>query len=139
MTDNYVDVTVRQANAMLDAEVGLMVLDVRTPEEYSLWHLKNARLIPVDELARRQGELSKSDPVLVYCRLSVRSRRASQILVGNGFMRVYNMLGGISAWLDAGFPVCSHVSSLKRTIARVRIRFRRLLPRRFTDFQHEED
>lgn len=134
MTDNYVDKTVKQAKAMLDTELDLTVLDVRTPDEYSLWHLKNAKLIPVDELAERQGDLNKSDAVLVYCRLGVRSRRASQILVSSGFLRVYNMVGGINAWIEAGFPVCSQVSSLKRAIARVRIRLGRLLLRRFADY-----
>lgn len=134
MTDNHVDKTVKQAKAMLDTELDLTVLDVRTPDEYSLWHLKNAKLIPVDELAERQGDLNKSDAVLVYCRLGVRSRRASQILVSSGFLRVYNMVGGINAWIEAGFPVCSQVSSLKRAIARVRIRLGRLLLRRFADY-----
>jgi rhodanese-related sulfurtransferase len=129
LKDDYTNITVKEAKAMLDTELHLEVLDVRTPAEYSLGHLKNAKLIPVDELPERQEELSKSDTILVYCRLGVRSRRASQILASNNFLRVHDMLGGITAWIGAGLPVYSQQSSLRQAIARLRARFRLLLLR----------
>lgn len=127
LNNNYANVTVNEAKTMLDTDLHLVVLDVRTPAEYSLGHLRNAKLIPLDKLVERQEELSKSDTILVYCRLSVRSRRASQILASNNFLRVHNMLGGITAWTGAGFPVYSQQSSFKQAIARMRARFRQLL------------
>ena len=127
LNNNCANLTVNEAKTMLDTDLHLVILDVRTPAEYSLGHLRNAKLIPLDELVERQEELSKSDTILVYCRLGVRSRRASQILASNNFLRVHNMLGGITAWTEAGFPVYSQQSSFKQAIARMRARFRQLL------------
>ena len=125
--NDYVDVTVAEAKAMIDSDLHLVVLDVRTPAEYGLAHLRSAKLIPVGELVKRQNELNKSETILVYCRLGVRSRRASKILASSNFLHVHNMLGGITAWIKAGFPVISEQSSLRRAIARVRTRFRQTL------------
>jgi len=94
--NDYADVTVAEAKAMVDSVLHLVVLDVRTPAEYGLAHLRSAKLIPVGELVKRQNELNKSETILVYCRLGVRSRRASKILVGSNFLHVHNMLGGIT-------------------------------------------
>lgn len=105
LNNNYANVTVNEAKTMLDTDLPLVVLDVRTPTECGLWHLRNAKLIPLDELMERQEELSKSDTILMYCWLGVRSRRASQILASNNFLQVHNMLGGITAWIEAGFCV----------------------------------
>jgi rhodanese-related sulfurtransferase len=41
----------------------------------------------------------------VICRTGNRSQTASEILVGLGYKQVYNVDGGITAWLDAGLPV----------------------------------
>jgi rhodanese-related sulfurtransferase len=127
LNNNYANVKVNEAKTMVDTDVHLIVLDVRTPAEYSLWHLRNAKLIPLGELVERQEELSKSDTILVYCRLGERSRTASQILASNNFLHVHNMLGGITTWIEAGFPVYSQQSSFNQAIARMRARFRQLL------------
>jgi rhodanese-related sulfurtransferase len=101
----------------------LVVLDVRTPAEYSKKHLRNAKLVPVSELTARLNQLSKLDTILVYCRLGIRSARASGILVRNGFPNINNMLGGITAWINAGYPVYPAQSPLQQAIGRVRTRF----------------
>jgi len=102
--EGYTNVTVSEARSMIDSNPSLTVLDVRTQSEYDSGHIKNAKLIPVTELEERLDELSKTDEILVYCRSGVRSQTASQILVDNGFLHVYNMLGGISAWISEGCP-----------------------------------
>lgn len=126
MLNNYADVTVAEAKAMIDSDLHLVVLDVRTMAEYGLAHLRSAKLIPVGELVKKQNELNKSETILVYCRLGVRSRRASKILADSNFRHVHNMLGGITAWIKAGFPVYPQQSSFKQAIARLRARFCRL-------------
>lgn len=102
--EGYNDVTVSEARSMIDSNPSLVVLDVRTQSEYDSGHIRNAKLIPVTELEQRLDDLSKTDEILVYCRSGVRSQTASQILVDNGFLHVYNMLGGISAWISEGCP-----------------------------------
>lgn len=109
---DYSDVTVSQAKAMIDSNPSLVVLDVRTQSEYDSGHIRNAKLIPHTELQTRLDELGINDEILVYCRTGFRSRIASQILVDNDFLHVYNMLGGIIAWIDEGYPVDSGFLSI---------------------------
>ena len=88
----------------------LVILDVRTQGEYDTEHICNATLIPLDELESRLNELYpyNNTEIIVYCQSGFRSANASQILNTNGFMKVYNMLGGISAWKSAGYNVCTN-------------------------------
>jgi hydroxyacylglutathione hydrolase len=81
-----------------------IILDVRTQDEYNEGHLDKALLIPVDELEGRIDELDKNNPIITYCRSGARSNRAANILIENGFSKVYDM-GGILGWEEEGFPV----------------------------------
>ena len=85
----------------------LVVLDVRYQYEYDMGHLYDAVLIPYDELETRIGELEeqKNHEMIVYCRSGYRSEIASEILVEYNFTKVYNMLGGILAWIEAGYSI----------------------------------
>jgi len=80
----------------------LLVLDVRSPEEFTgeLGHIEGARNIPVDQLPARLGELSEwtERPVAVVCRTDRRSAKAAQILVRQGFADVHVVRGGMEAW-----------------------------------------
>jgi rhodanese-related sulfurtransferase len=100
--------SVQQAQTMLASDPAIVVLDVRTPQEFTseTGHLANAKLIPVQELESRLGELQqfKQRTVLVYCRSGSRSARASELLAKQGFTPV-NMAGGIMEWNAANLPV----------------------------------
>jgi rhodanese-related sulfurtransferase len=100
---SYTDVNVSRAKQMIESDPNLTILDVRTQAEYDSGHIQNATLIPVTELAGRLGELNRERETLVYCGSGGRSATASQMLVDNGFSKVYNMLGGITAWRNAGY------------------------------------
>ena len=84
-----------------------LLLDVRTPAEFNNGHIKNAILIPVQELQKRVGELSeyKHHDILIYCATGNRSTVASKILVDNGFKRIINMRYGIYQWAKGGYPI----------------------------------
>lgn len=84
---------------------GYVVLDVRTPEEYASGHVPGARLMPVDEVPGRTGELSKDTTYYVICRTGHRSTIASEALAKAGFKDIRNVEGGIQAWEAAGFAV----------------------------------
>lgn len=96
---NYINIKPAQAKKRLDGEKGIVLLDVRTQEEYNEGHLKGAVLIPVDILEAEVGKkLPDKDAVIfVYCRSGHRSAVASGILVDLGYKNVYN-LGGIRDW-----------------------------------------
>jgi len=105
--NTYMNINVTQGKEMIDrGEV--FILDVRRPDEYASGHIKNSTLlavqdIPTNELDIKLKELPKDRSILVYCRSGSRSVTASTILVGNGFSHVYNMQGGITEWMNAGY------------------------------------
>lgn len=80
----------------------LQLVDVRTAEEYSVSHLKNAQNICVtdDDFEQQVGSLDKTKPVYVYCRSGKRSARAAKILKEMGFTKVYDLEGGIMEWQE---------------------------------------
>ena len=115
-TPTYTDVSAAVAKTMIDTNPALVVLDVRNQSEYDTGHIRNARLIPVWALAGRVNELNQSDTILVYCKAGGRSATASQTLVGNNFTYIYNMLGGITAWSVAAYPMYVNYSSIQAAI-----------------------
>lgn len=88
-------------------EKDLLILDVRTKDEYKEGHIKNARNIAVQSLPQNVSSLLnwKEKNVLVYCHSGGRSAVAGQILKKNGFIKISNMIGGVSAWSVAGYQV----------------------------------
>lgn len=79
----------------------ILLLDVRTPEEYNsqTGHLKDAILIPVQELEQRINELEshKEKTIIAICRSGNRSGKATTLLNDRGF-RAVNMVGGMIRW-----------------------------------------
>lgn len=71
---------------------GAAALDVRTPQEFSEGHLKDAIHIPVQELEARLGELThlKTKDIVVYCKSGQRSEYAKALLLHHGFQTVLN-------------------------------------------------
>lgn len=63
---------------------GALLLDVRTPGEFSEGHVEGALNIPVQDLGNRIGEIAKGREVVVYCRSGGRSAVAAQMLCGRG-------------------------------------------------------
>lgn len=99
------NVSVTEAKTMID-KGGVVVLDVRTPDEYRAGHLKDAKLANVNDAGfdANIAKLDKNKPVVVYCAVGGRSARASDIMVQKGFKNVYNVSGGYNAWSAAGLP-----------------------------------
>ncbi|HHU62760.1 MAG TPA: CoA-disulfide reductase [Clostridiales bacterium] len=91
-------ITAQQLKAALDEGEDIDIIDVRTPGEYDAGHIKNARLIPLDELRDRLGELDKNRTIVVYCTVGHRSYHALRILWGHGFKNVKNLSGGYISW-----------------------------------------
>jgi rhodanese-related sulfurtransferase len=104
-------ITVREASDLAAKEPGMVLLDVRTPEEYGgeLGHLAGAILIPLHDLPARIGELDdrRGSRILVYCRTGRRSLVASEMLVKRGHDAV-NVEGGIVAWNEQKLPGVEH-------------------------------
>lgn len=90
----------------LAADGGVVVIDVRMPDEYDEAHMPGATLIPLPELPERHGEIPAADTVYVICRSGARSLKACEFLVGTGRAAV-NVGGGTMAWVEAGHPVAT--------------------------------
>jgi len=85
----------------------LVVLDVRTPGEFSEGHVPGAVNISHDELESRLGELegARHKDVVVYCRSGRRAGVALDMLEKAGFKRTYHLEGDYLGWTAAGRPV----------------------------------
>ncbi|NLE72594.1 MAG: rhodanese-like domain-containing protein [Actinomycetales bacterium] len=93
--------------ADLAAADGVVVLDVRTPEEYAQGHLPGAVNLDVSapDFAGRAARLDPAATYAVYCRTGVRSQTAVAALRDAGIASVVDLDGGIVAWAEAGLPV----------------------------------
>jgi rhodanese-related sulfurtransferase len=96
-SEGYRNVSSEEAKQLIDKNE-VVVLDVRTPEEYEEGHIPNSILVPVQELEFRLNELGKDEHYLVVCRSGNRSTQASEILINNKFTNIYNMTGGMNNW-----------------------------------------
>ena len=81
-----------------------LVLDVRQPEEFRAGHIVGAKLVPLNELARRLNELPKDREIVCVCASGNRSRSATRALLRAGCNAV-NMNGGMGAWARARLTV----------------------------------
>lgn len=85
----------------------VQIVDVRESGEYDgpLGHIRDAVLIPLGDLVRRSGELSRDKPVVAVCRSGARSAQACVILQRQGFKNVANLAGGMLRWRAEGLSV----------------------------------
>lgn len=83
-----------------------VVLDVRTPGEYSKGHLTDALNTDWNgsEFKNQIKALNKNEPVFVYCMSGNRSASASAAMRADGFTQVYELTGGIMKWRAANMP-----------------------------------
>lgn len=83
------------------------IVDVRDAEEFAGGHLPDAINIPAGKLAERVAELEKfkDKPLIVCCAAGMRSSKACGELKKQGFEKLYNLAGGVDAWVGAGYPI----------------------------------
>jgi len=100
---SFTDITPHEVQNLIEKQARnnvLILLDVRTPEEFAAGHLNGALNLNlnVPDFADRLNELDKTKVYLVYCKGGVRSARAMQIMQKQGFRQVYNLSGGLNKW-----------------------------------------
>ena len=104
LNGSYHNITANEYKTRFHQEdVAHTLIDVRSPAEFAGGHLAEALNIPLQELAARLSEISKSVPVTLYCRTGNRSGMAAQMLHNAGYTDVYN-IGGLGDLLQAGLP-----------------------------------
>lgn len=95
----FTTISPEEAKAMMDRG-GVVIVDVREPEEYKEGHVPGARLLSlgtIDAETAAQVIPSKDSTVLVYCRSGVRSKKGAAKLAGLGYEKIYDF-GGILQW-----------------------------------------
>lgn len=101
-------VSVAELKRRLDEQQDLLLLDVRTAADFvgEQGHIRGARNIPLEELPTRVAELGDAPrrSIFVICRTDRRSVKAAQFLGRRGFGDVHVVQGGMTAWLDNGWP-----------------------------------
>lgn len=111
----YTDITATTAYQAITSGIcpNLVILDVRTREAFDQGHVRKALLIPQGELEQRIDELSehRNHEIIVYCKSGQCSAIACNILDAHGFKKVYNMIGGINAWMEQGYPITTSYST----------------------------
>lgn len=85
----------------------IFVVDVREPAEFTEVSTAIAQNFPLSTFDPQsfRGRQNLADPVYMLCRSGARSARAGQMLVEAGHTAVYNVEGGMLAWVAAGLPV----------------------------------
>ncbi len=81
----------------------VIIVDVRTPDEFATGYLKGAVNINYNssDFAAQLEKLDKSKTYLVYCKSGVRSGNAGKLMAEHGFNTVYTLQGGLNAWTGA--------------------------------------
>lgn len=84
-----------------------LILDVRTPGEFRRGFIDGANLMDyyAPDFRRRFASLDRSTTILVYCHSGSRSSHVLRLADSLGFARVFDLRGGIAAWVAEGFPV----------------------------------
>lgn len=95
------------AKNLLKQQPAIIILDVRTPEEFAAGHVSNAQLLNIYDRNFKANlqALDKSKPYLVYCAVGGRSNQAVQTMEQMGFKQVYNASEGFDALIKAGISV----------------------------------
>lgn len=84
----------------------VLILDTRSLEEYQVSHIKGARWVGYDEFTiDKIDNFARDTTVVLYCSVGYRSDIVGKKLQDAGFGQVYNLWGGIFAWINEGLPV----------------------------------
>jgi len=91
----------------------IVILDVRSPEEYENGHLVNAINVSHNTVAAKLDKLSQyeNNTVVVYCRSGRRAAFAEQVLTKNNFRNLRHLTGDMNGWLAAKLPVVTDKST----------------------------
>ena len=82
------------------------LLDVRDIKNWNeVGHIPGAHQIYIGELPQHLDEIPKNEPIVVYCDAGYKGSLAASILAIHQYHQVTNVLGGMTAWKKAGYPI----------------------------------
>ena len=98
-------ITPLEAKSLIETRKDLLLVDVRSPEEFQGGSLPGATLIPFWDFAKGRYDLPKDKPILLVCAVGGRSLACGQLLASKGYREVYNLKGGLEAWAEQRVPL----------------------------------
>ncbi|MGI8313677.1 rhodanese-like domain-containing protein [Halobacillus mangrovi] len=91
-------ITSQEAKKLMD-EKNVQFIDVRTPGEFRANHRKPFKNIPLSDLRKRSDEINREHSVVLVCQSGMRSSKAAKLLKKQGYKKLYNVKGGMGAWV----------------------------------------
>ena len=98
------EITVEDLQARRSRGEKIVLVDVREPHETAISDLPGSIKIPLGSLPQNLAKMDPSDDLVVYCRSGARSAQAVQFLIGKGYAKARNLVGGINHWAEAIDP-----------------------------------
>jgi rhodanese-related sulfurtransferase len=97
--------TVEELKQKLDNNEDIVLIDVREQAEWDEAHIEQAQFLPLSNFEEEMKKLTNPEAIVVcQCRSGKRSLTAATQLQDEGFENLFNLEGGILAWIEAGFP-----------------------------------
>jgi len=103
--DDKASIVVADARKLMASRKDLLLIDVRSPQEFSQGFIAGSQNIPFIDIMEGRHSLPKDKPVLLICSIGGRSFAAVQLLQEKGYTEVFNLDGGIKAWRRASLPL----------------------------------
>jgi hydroxyacylglutathione hydrolase len=104
LTSRVAQLPVGELRNRLDGRNGFTLIDVRRPAEYAAGHVPGALNLPLALLTAELSRLDPLRPTALICGSGYRSSIGTSLLARAGFTRLYNVVGGTGAWVQAGYP-----------------------------------
>ncbi|UCE93629.1 MAG: rhodanese-like domain-containing protein [Flavobacteriaceae bacterium] len=102
--ENESKISLISASELDKVNDGILLIDVRTPEEFASGHIENSININIgsDDFKEQIAALPKDQEIYLYCKKGGRSNSAAKMIEGMEFKKIYDLKGGITAWEDEG-------------------------------------
>tara|TARA_R110002049_G_scaffold44064_2_gene129180 strand:+ start:639 stop:1007 length:369 start_codon:yes stop_codon:yes gene_type:complete len=106
---NITVVPPKEFNMLLNDKT-VQLIDVRTPKEFNVEHIENAKNINFfdEDFFEKINKLNKEEPVYIYCRSGKRSGKSAALFKKAGFTQIYDLEGGILNWKSEGYKLSTN-------------------------------
>lgn len=104
-TETISQMPVDELRGRIDEHTDLQIVDVRRPVEYASGHVPGAVNAPLAQLEKEAARFNPDKPTAVICASGYRSSSAASLFAKRGFKQLFNIVGGTSGWINAGYPL----------------------------------
>lgn len=101
----FKEIDVAGLHSLLSEKKNIALVDVRSDNEVAYGVIEGARHLPLHLLPVKADELDKDAHTIFYCRSGARSAQACAFMAAKGYSNVYNLRGGIMAWMQSGLAL----------------------------------